>query len=142
MNDLGVTSTRLAIACHLLDKKKPFTELQEFLNISPSINRTTVYRTLISFCKADLLYKLIDNKNRVFYGLGKKLRLHITPCEFTSKENYHLQCKTCHKIICLATKIPTLDLPAGFTMTDYNLIFTGDCKSCTHKFSKEKLKNR
>lgn len=137
MNDLGITVARLCIIQFLVDTNMPFIELQQILKMSPGgINRTTLYRTLILFCSANLLYKIIDTRNKVYYGMGDRLKRHLHLTDLTNKENYHFQCIACGKIFCLPTKMHDVDLPPGFTKTNFSLLLSGKCSVCIKKGSK------
>ena len=132
MNSMSVTAARVSIIQFLAGKKQAFISLNDLLKQTPGdINRTTLYRTLLSFCLADMLYKIVDNKNRVFYGMGEKLKLHISIPELTNKHNYHFQCSTCEKIFCIPVKMAAIELPAGFTNTGAHLLLSGICSNCS-----------
>ncbi len=131
MNSLGITAARIAIIQFFLENDQPFIELNKILKMTPDfINRTTLYRTLIAFCAADLLYKIVDSRNKIFYGVGDQLKIHTKISQLTNKNNYHFQCSTCCKIFCLPLKAPNISLPDGFTKTDSNFLLTGKCNKC------------
>jgi Fur family transcriptional regulator, ferric uptake regulator len=134
MNSLGITMARIAIIQFFVENDCAFIELNKILKMTPDfINRTTLYRTLMAFCAANLLYKIVDTRNKVFYGIGDKLKIHTRITQLTNKHNYHFQCSTCHKIFCLPLRAPNISLPEGFTKTNTNFLLTGKCNKCTDK---------
>jgi Fe2+ or Zn2+ uptake regulation protein len=141
MNSLGVTATRIALIQFLFEMNQPFIEINLVLKMAPGdISRTTLYRTLLAFCSAGLLYKIADNSNKVFYGIGDKLAAYLKLTEATNKDNYHFQCRKCGKIFCLPVRAQAIELPAGFIKTSSNLLLSGECNVCSSKKNKGSLR--
>lgn len=131
---VSVTGSRIAILAFLLKQKNAFISLQEILKMpGKNISRTTLYRTLMVFCDAGIIYKITDNKNKVLYGLGRRLKPYVRTDNFSNSDNYHFQCRSCGTVYCLSQSVPPVELPAGFIKTDSNFLLTGFCEKCSAK---------
>jgi len=120
-----ITTKRLAILELFMDNAKPFALSEIERQLSGSMDRATMYRTLHTFEEMDLIVKLIDQQGTCLYMLNhekhKKLRIHP-----------HLHCKECNSIVCL----PCLPEDYMEGLKDYDIeamyfLMQGKCRECS-----------
>ena len=97
--------------------------------LSDQYDRVTVYRTLKTFLTQGLLHKVLDDNGGVKYALCKEL---CHQGDHTHQHDHvHFKCNQCGQTTCLETvHIPSIQLPAGFTKQESNLLIQGTCSMC------------
>lgn len=126
---LKSTPTRRALLALLAKSSQPLSvdDLAECLKKSPerrNFDVVTVYRTLKSFEKADLVNPVDLGLGKIFYELSSKHAHH----------HHHVICTVCHKIEHL--EVCGLDLHVkilegmGYRNLQHRLEFTGVCSRC------------
>ena len=128
MEKIKRTKAREIILDVIRKSKVPLTTEEIFSSISnKGINLSTVYRTLTTYEKNDILKKDISPLDRQAYYSIK------------SKEHYHiLECVYCHKQIkldyCPYEEIEeNIKNTTGFNIADQNSIIYGVCGDCQNK---------
>ena len=97
--------------------------------LSDQYDRVTVYRTLKTFLTQGLLHKVLDDNGGVKYALCKEL-CHQGD-HHHQHDHVHFKCNQCGQTTCLETvHIPSIQLPAGFTKQESNLLIQGTCSLC------------
>jgi Fur family ferric uptake transcriptional regulator len=97
--------------------------------LSDQYDRVTVYRTLKTFLTQGLLHKVLDDNGGVKYALCKEL-CHQGD-NHHQHDHVHFKCNQCGQTTCLETvHIPSIQLPAGFTKQESNLLIQGVCSLC------------
>lgn len=96
----------------------------------PTLDRSTLFRTLTLFVKHQLLHET-DN------GCGSKL---FCLCECHHKHHHtphvHFTCTTCHETYCIKEiDISMLPKPEGYEVEEINLVMKGVCPKCKQKIS-------
>lgn len=119
-----VTSKRLALLELLMDCTKAFALPEIEKQLSISIDRVTIYRTLHTFEAAGLIIKVIDPKGTCLYMFNHDGHNELSP-------HPHLRCKECAKVICL----PCLpDEYVGelkkYEINEMHLLMEGICPEC------------
>jgi Fur family ferric uptake transcriptional regulator len=88
------------------------------------IDRSTIYRILLSFEEDGLIHKIVDPSGKIFYAACKKC---------TSDEHvhnhFHFKCEKCEKIECLDEKISLPEL-TGYKIKDFFGVVNGLCFDC------------
>jgi Fur family ferric uptake transcriptional regulator len=95
--------------------------------VSPQYDRVTVYRTLKTFLTKGMIHKVLDDHGAPKYALCS------TTCSQTHHHHNHVhfKCSQCGQTSCLEkVEIPTISLPAGFTIDEMNLLIQGVCQAC------------
>lgn len=101
----------------------------EFINrLSPSMNRTTVYRILDRLENAGLIYSFISNGGVKWYSVSKNNNLNER-----DGIRHHFQCKVCEKSECLTVDIPIPKLE-NYKVESASLLLSGTCEKC-HKLT-------
>ena len=120
-----ITSKRLAILELFMDNAKPFALSEIEKQLSGSMDRATMYRTLHTFEAMDLVIKLVDHQGTCLYMLNheKHKKQNIHP---------HLHCRECDKIVCL----PCLPDEYMEGLKKYNIeemyfLMQGKCLECS-----------
>jgi Fur family transcriptional regulator, ferric uptake regulator len=96
--------------------------------LSPEVDRVTVYRTLRTFVAKGILHTIPDEKDSVKYALCAH------DCAPTAHQHNHVHftCADCGQTTCLdQLTIPRISLPTGFSFGQANLIVQGTCNNCT-----------
>ena len=121
-NDLKITPQRLEILKYL-DKNKTHPTANEIYTAlkkkNPSLSRTTVYNSLDTMIKHNIVQELTISKTESRYDLKEKM-------------HHHFLCTSCNKIIDIDVQCPFL----GDMLEDRNKIeevhgyFKGTCEEC------------
>jgi len=123
------TAMRMLVLQFLL-KEKVAVSLTDVENYFERSDRTTLFRTLKTFAKNEIVHKIDDGTGVTKYALCEE-NCH---CEIESDLHLHFHCKKCNETICLTDyKIPRINLPEGFLAEDANLIVKGICDKCSAK---------
>ncbi len=123
------TAMRKLVLQFLL-KEKVAVSLTDVENYFEKSDRTTLFRTLKTFAKKEVVHKIDDGTGVTKYALCEE-NCH---CEIESDLHLHFHCKKCNETICLTDyKIPRINLPEGFLAEDANLIVKGICDKCSAK---------
>lgn len=118
------TNKRVALLELLMSSPKAFalSEIEKQLTIS--IDRVTIYRTLHTFEAIGLIIKVVDHKGVCLYmfNLESHSNLNIHP---------HLRCKECGKIVCLPG-LPQeyLDRLEKYEIDEMYFLMEGVCLEC------------
>ncbi len=122
-----ITSKRLAILELFMDNAKPFALSEIERQLSGSMDRATMYRTLHTFEAMDLVIKLIDQQGTCLYMLNheKHKEQSIHP---------HLHCSECDKIVCLPC-LPDeyMERLKKYDIDEMYFLMQGKCLECSDR---------
>lgn len=94
----------------------------------PTIDRSTLFRTLTLFSEAHLLHDIDDGS-----GSQKYCVCHVDDTRHCMG-HVHLTCRLCHRTFCLTNvRIPPVALPEGFVPEETEYIVKGTCADCAKK---------
>jgi Fur family transcriptional regulator, ferric uptake regulator len=95
--------------------------------ISNSLDRVTVYRTLKTFLDKGLIHKVLDDEGSLKYALCNEA------CTSTAHHHNHVhfKCTRCGQTNCLDVEIPAVRLPRGYKPFELNLLIQGVCENCS-----------
>jgi len=102
-------------------------ELQKFFE--GKYDRVTLYRTLHTFLKVDLVHTITNNDNgTIMYALCNH-SMHVA----NSNHNHlHFKCLKCNTITCLnEIELQNFILPQGYNLKTLQIIAIGECPQCT-----------
>ncbi|MEM6843466.1 MAG: transcriptional repressor [Bacteroidota bacterium] len=126
-----ITDGRVALLKLLMKKPQAFalTEIEKQLSIS--IDRVTIYRTLHTFESVGLLQKVIDSK-----GVGRYMFNQTNHHNIDTHP--HLRCNECGKVVCL----PCLPKEYLASLEKYEIgemyfLMEGTCLDCSTTENKE-----
>ena len=90
----------------------------------PSLNKTTVYRTIDRLIKEKAIEPVMLREGVVHYELKTEDKGH---------HHHHFVCSGCERIFCLEGCVKNIAslLPRGFTMDGHEIILRGACKDCS-----------
>jgi len=125
---LKVTHARLLIIDVFSDDCKPINAEHIFIKLKPkNINRVTIYRTLASFDKTEIIKKV-------------DLRMDSTYYELAGNHHHHIVCTNCGKTegfescsIDQVSKMVLRKSPLFSTISQHSLELFGICKPCSIK---------
>tara|TARA_R110002049_G_scaffold242216_1_gene416034 strand:+ start:241 stop:654 length:414 start_codon:yes stop_codon:yes gene_type:complete len=125
--NIRVTAMRLLIYKFLAQKQVAVT-LSVIEKAFEKADRTTLYRTIKTFEKKDIVHQIDDGTGITKYALCEK----GCNCEIETDLHLHFHCNNCNETICLtALKIPQIKVPDGFVSEDVNLVVKGICDKCS-----------
>ena len=122
---IRVTANRLMIWRKVRhDFQGPFS-LADLEAAMPTLDRSTLFRTLTLLSEAHLLHDIDDGT-----GSQKYCVCHVDDTRHCMG-HVHLTCRVCHKTFCLTNvRIPPVALPEGFLPEETEYIVKGVCAHC------------
>jgi Fur family transcriptional regulator, ferric uptake regulator len=95
--------------------------------MSSSLDRVTVYRTLRTFLDKGLIHKVLDDEGSLKYALCNDA------CSSSEHhhDHVHFKCTRCGQTICLNVELPRLKLPPGYHAEELNILAQGICEKCS-----------
>jgi len=131
-NKLSLTEVRRRVLELFLKTDCALVSAEIEKELSESIDRVTMYRTLQSFLKRGLIHVIPTTDNTIKYAFTKEGLKH----KQFQENHVHFFCSNCNKTICLDNvTIPKVELPDGFEEQFHELIITGTCDNCKRVFS-------
>ncbi len=122
---LRVTAVRLLVwrqVRHAFDDTFSLADLEDAL---PTVDRSTLFRTLVSLTEAHLLHEIDDGS-----GAQKYCVCHHDDTRHCLG-HVHLTCVRCHRTFCLKdVTIPNVPLPEGFEAQETEYVVKGLCSKC------------
>jgi len=122
---IRITAVRLVVwrqVRHHTDGVFSLGDLEEAL---PTVDRSTLFRTLTLFSDAHLLHNVDDGS-----GVQKYCVCHHDDTRHC-QGHVHLTCTRCHKTFCLSNiTIPPVPLPEGFVAEETEYVVKGICSQC------------
>lgn len=95
--------------------------------VSNSLDRVTVYRTLKTFLDKGLIHKVLDDEGSLKYALCNAA---CTTAEH-HHDHVHFKCTRCGQTNCLEdVDLPGVKLPRGYQMEAVNVLVQGICDRC------------
>lgn len=124
-NKLRLTDSRKEVLS-VLQSARHALLLSEIEQKLPSMDRITMYRTLQSFKKTDLIHVIGDPQSGVIRYMYNDPTL--------PKQHVHFKCNLCNELICLDKSVDPIegkDLPEGYEAEVYSLVIEGLCNKCS-----------
>jgi Fur family transcriptional regulator, ferric uptake regulator len=97
--------------------------------VSNSLDRVTVYRTLKTFLDKGLIHKVLDDEGTLKYALCNEA---CTTAEH-NHDHVHFKCTKCGQTNCLNVDVPGVKLPRGYHADAVNVLIQGTCDRCESK---------
>ena len=120
-----ITAVRLMIwkaIRHGFDEAFSLADVEQLL---PTVDRSTLFRTLTCLRDAHLLHDIDDGS-----GSQKYCVCHLDDTRHCTG-HVHLTCRVCHHTYCLTdVRIPSVALPTGFDVDETEYIVKGVCSRC------------
>lgn len=95
--------------------------------ISNSLDRVTVYRTLKTFLDKGLIHKVLDDEGSLKYALCNEA---CSEAEH-HHDHVHFKCTRCGQTNCLDLEVPDVKLPKGYQPKEVNVLIQGICERCS-----------
>jgi len=118
------TDQRLALLELLMDKSKAFafSEIERQLTIS--IDRATIYRTLQTFEAVGLVIRMVDHQGNSLFMFNHKDHSKLSP-------HPHLYCKNCREVVCLPS-LPKeyVEGLKQYVIGEMYFLMEGICQEC------------
>jgi Fur family ferric uptake transcriptional regulator len=124
---IRLTAVRLLIWRKVRHSFSDAFSLADLENALPTVDRSTLFRTLTLLTDAHLLHGIDDGS-----GSQKYCVCHLDDTRHCHG-HVHLNCRICHRTLCLTNvRIPAVPLPAGFIMEEAEYVVKGICPQCAH----------
>jgi len=122
---IRVTAVRLLVWRKVRHGFTDAFSLADLESALPTVDRSTLFRTLTTFTDAHLLHEIDDGTGSQKYCVCTLGDTHH--CE----GHVHLTCTRCHRTFCLThIPIPTVPLPEGWEPQETEYIIKGICPAC------------
>ena len=101
--------------------------LSELENYLDSADKSTLFRTLKTFERNNLVHSIDDGTGQIKYALCKE-----TCDNHNDHHHFHFTCIKCDQTFCLPkVKLPPMELPSKFVIKETNLVLKGLCSQCS-----------
>lgn len=122
---IHITAVRLLIWRKVRHEFTDAFSLSDLEAALPTIDRSTLFRTLTLFTDAHLLHNIDDGS-----GSQKYCVCHVDDTRHCMG-HVHLTCSVCHRTFCLTNvTIPPVPLPEGFVAEETEYVVKGVCSNC------------
>lgn len=119
------TANRIIVAGALAKAGMPMS-LAELETEIDSIDKSNIFRALVSFKDNHLVHAIEDGSNGVRYELCKS-----HDHDHDEDLHVHFHCEICGKTFCFEEiPVPKVDVPEGYQPISTNYIIKGICPSC------------
>jgi Fur family transcriptional regulator, ferric uptake regulator len=126
--DIRPTAVRLLVLKEILamEEHQAFS-LMDLEARLDTIDKSTIYRTLMLFHENLLIHSIDDGTGSIKYSICKR------GCDCSVMASHvHFSCTNCNKTYCLENiAIPKVTLPGGFEYESANFVFKGLCPDCS-----------
>lgn len=131
---IRVTANRLLIWRHVRHSFQGAFSLADLEAALPTLDRSTLFRTLTLLSEAHLLHDIDDGS-----GSQKYCVCHLDDTRHCMG-HVHLTCHSCHRTYCLPNvKIPPVALPEGFVPDETEYVVKGICAECATLLKNKKI---
>lgn len=122
------TAMRLLILKTMMEFQQAVS-LLDLENRLDTVDKSTIFRTITLFLAHRLVHSIDDGTGSVKYAVCSN------ECTCAVEDlHMHFYCEKCHKTFCFEhTHVPSVDLPAGFTLQSVNFVLKGICADCAGK---------
>ena len=122
---IRVTAVRLLIWRQIRHGFTDAFSLADLEAALPTVDRSTLFRTLTLLTEAHLLHEIDDGS-----GSQKYCVCHLDDTRHCLG-HVHMTCRVCHRTFCLShVHIPSVVLPEGFLPEETEYVVKGICQSC------------
>ncbi len=126
------TSTRILVLRELMKADNPLS-LQDVETALDTVDRSTIFRTLVLFREHHLVHDIDDGSGSVKYELCGG----GADCTVADMHS-HFYCERCRRTFCLpCEQVPIVPLPEGFLLQGVNYVLKGLCSDCRAKAGAE-----
>ena len=122
---IRVTAVRLLIWRQVRHGFSDAFSLADLESALPTVDRSTLFRTLTLLTEAHLLHDIDDGS-----GAQKYCVCHLDDTRHC-EGHVHLTCRVCHRTFCLTNvRIPQVPIPDGFEPEEAEYVVKGICSNC------------
>lgn len=129
--EIRPTANRIVVAQLLSASNRPLS-LTELEDLSDTLDKSTVFRTLTLFRDHHIVHVIDDGSACPRYEL-----CHCPDHDEADDRHVHFYCEQCHRSFCLhdilTPAINDLALPNGYKATSVNYVIKGICAECSRK---------
>jgi Fur family ferric uptake transcriptional regulator len=125
--ELRKTKSREDILELFIDNEFALSQSDIENQLSHSLDRVTVYRTIKTFLEKGLIHKILSDEGSPKYALCSE------ECDDAEHhhEHVHFKCETCGQTTCIDNiDVPKVILPSGYHYRVSNLLISGICPEC------------
>ena len=123
-----VTAVRLLVWRTIRKKFAGIFNLADLEEVLPTVDKSTLFRTLNLFSDSHLLDTIDDGSG------SQKYCLRSTEDPLSGVRHVHFSCRVCHKTVCLTNiPLPEVSLPEGFEVENVEYVAKGVCPKCSSR---------
>jgi Fur family ferric uptake transcriptional regulator len=110
----------------VLSEQKAAISLADLEQKFDKVDKVTLYRTLKTFEENKLIHSIDDGTGSVKYALCRET------CQCNPEDlHIHFLCTKCKQTYCLTDiPVPSVSLPAQFTLENISVVIKGICSNC------------
>lgn len=128
LHNIRPTATRILILKEMFKYKNTF-NLTDIEIAIDTIDKSTIYRTIILFEEQHLLHSVQDGTGSIKYCICKQDHT----CSL-DELHAHFHCEICKQTFCIENEhIPLISLEEGFIAKSINYTIKGICPKCINK---------
>lgn len=124
---IRVTAVRSLIWKTINTQTTDVFSLSDMEMLLPTIDRSTMFRTLSLFAEKRILHIIDDGSGMQKYCI----------CHCSDGHHYghiHISCSVCHETFCLHdSQIPVVPVPEGWLVEEAEFVIKGICPKCRNK---------
>lgn len=126
--EIRPTAMRILIL-NAISKSISAVSLQDLEDTLGTVDKSTIFRTLVIFRDHHLIHEIDDGSGSLKYSLCSD------ECECVPDDQHaHFFCEECHRTYCLKQiHAPIVNLPNGFFVNSINYVLKGICQECSRK---------
>ncbi|MEP6713476.1 MAG: transcriptional repressor [Ferruginibacter sp.] len=123
---LSITDARKMVLSAFVKNRNALTQ-RDICNFTDTgFDRVTIYRTLEVFVEKGIIHIIPSMDTIKRYSLVRSI--NNADCY---QNHLHFLCDNCEKTICFdMMPVPSISLPAGFSVKETEVIIKGTCKDC------------
>lgn len=125
--EIRPTAMRLLILKTMMKHEEAFS-LLDLENELDTVDKSTIYRTIMLFLGRHLIHGIDDGSGSLKYAVCSR----DCNCEVNDLHT-HFYCEKCHRTFCLKSiHVPMVALPPGFEASTVNYVLKGLCADCSN----------
>lgn len=122
--DIKPTPNRILVYRTLEREDRPLA-LSDVVDILGSMDKSSVFRVLVTFLEKDIVHEIDDGSGRIKYELCRGEHHSL------SDMHAHFLCQECGEIFCLGGINPSIiEIPENFVAHTVNFVLKGLCPKC------------
>ena len=125
-SNLPITRIRKKVLSAFLKSEKPLS-LKEIRLLTSSIDRVTLFRTLIAFEEKNIIHSIHIDDHQKLYAVCYQ---ECVDSEYHVHKHIHFKCDTCSEVSCVPfNDFPKINVP-NYIINHVSINVSGECVNC------------